>query len=58
MERLSIDEFTRFQTEMITMDHAPKCHIPMYSRDTCYPRFLELDCHKCGQKRKDEKKNG
>lgn len=47
MERLPIEKFTRFQTEKVTQVPLPKCRMPLYVNDTCYPRYAEDDCHKC-----------
>lgn len=55
MERLSIDKFTRFQTEKVTQTPAPKCRLPQYTHETCMPMRASESCHKCAVEWKENK---
>jgi hypothetical protein len=50
---MTVEEFTHFQEERVTLSPPPKCVKPQYTRDTCYPQIAEEDCHKCGIKRRE-----
>lgn len=50
--RLSIEDFTRFQTEIIRQ--SGNCRTPLYARDKCYPRYTEDECQKCAKEWKEQ----
>lgn len=54
MELMTVTRFLKFQTAMVTSVPAVKCVIPMYSQDSCYPKFSETKCHECGKKWEDD----